>query len=395
MHDTSPKDVNLAKTAIAGALAMAAAMGFGRFVFTPILPGMISGLPLSSSDAGLIAAGNFVGYLVGAVLAAYGWATGRERKIGLGALAASSLLLVAMGVASDVAVFILIRFAAGVASAFSMIFISSIVLAHAAARGSETTQTVHFGGVGFGIALSSLVVFIASKLSQPGAAAWRIDWLYSAGVTLVLLAIAWWLFPQAPLRAGGPAAEPKLVWRRPLILLTLSYGLFGFGYVVTATFIVTMARMSNAGPFIEFLSWFVTGIAAAASLFLWRPVMVRIGLFAAYGAALLIQSFGVAATVALPVSAAPLVGGLLLGLTFMTVTAYGLRLGRVLAPESPRRALALMTAAFGIGQIIGPVVAGTLAERSGSFAAPTLVAAAVLAVSFLLVLPLVRHHAEK
>ncbi|WP_230172127.1 YbfB/YjiJ family MFS transporter [Rhizobium sp. CECT 9324] len=395
MKDKHPKDVNLATTAIAGALAMAAAMGFGRFVFTPILPGMISGLPLSSSDAGLIAAGNFVGYLVGAVLAAYGWAAGRERAIGLAALAASSMLLVAMGLTSDVVVFILIRFAAGVASAFSMIFISSIVLAHAAARGSEPAQAVHFGGVGFGIALSSLVVFIASRLNEQGSAPWRLDWLYSAGVTLVLLALVWWLLPHAPSRAGGPAAEPPLVWRRPLFLLTLSYGLFGFGYVVTATFIVTMARMSNAGPYIEFLTWFVTGLAAAASLFLWRPVMARIGLFAAYGAALLIQSVGVAATVALPASVAPLVGGLLLGLTFMTVTAYGLRLGRVLAPDSPRRALALMTAAFGIGQIVGPVVAGTLAERSGSFAAPTLLAAAVLAVSFLLVLPLVLRRAEK
>jgi predicted MFS family arabinose efflux permease len=396
MKDHCPKDASLAKTALAGALAMASAMGFGRFVFTPILPGMISGLPLSSGDAGLIAAGNFVGYLLGAILAAYGWAAGRERVIGLSALAASSLLLLCMGLTSAVWAFILIRFAAGVASAFSMIFISSIVLAHAAARGSESAQAVHFGGVGFGIALSSLVVFGASFLSADGAAApWRLDWLFCAGVTLVLLAIVWRLLPHAPSRAGGSAREPALVWRPPLVLLTVSYGLFGFGYVVTATFIVTMARMSNAGSFIEFFTWFVTGLAAAVSLFLWRPVMSRIGLLAAYTAALLIQALGVAGTVGLPVPAAPLVGGLLLGLTFMTVTAYGLRLGRVLAPDSQRRALAVMTAAFGIGQIFGPVVAGMLAERSGSFAAPTLLAAAVLFVSVLLVLPMVLRRTEK
>lgn len=378
---------HLVSTALAGALTMAAAMGFGRFSFTPILPGMISDLGLSSTEAGVIAAANFAGYLSGAVIGAYGWAAGRERLIGLSAVLATAVLLAGMGITHSVAAFIVLRFLSGVASAFAMVFITSIVLGHAARAGSEAVQSAHFSGVGLGIAASSLMVMLVG-LSGFG---WRADWLVGAAIALGVFVVVARLLPRSPFHASQIPREPPIAWNPAVILTMLSYGLFGFGYVVTATFIVTMARMGNAGPTVEFLTWFVTGLAAAASLFAWRPVMLRIGLGGAYLAGLLLEAMGVLASVALPQPAAPLVGGALLGATFMIITAYGLRLGRALSPASPRRALAFMTAAFGIGQILGPLVAGWLAERTGSFSAPSLVASVVLLISAGLVLPVLRR----
>ncbi|MBA3449339.1 MAG: YbfB/YjiJ family MFS transporter, partial [Pseudaminobacter sp.] len=93
-------------------IAMAVAMGFGRFVYTPILPGMMDELGLSAANAGLVASANYLGYLVGALVAAGGWAHGRERKLMLGGLGAGAMLLAAMGLTESLALFLVIRFLA-------------------------------------------------------------------------------------------------------------------------------------------------------------------------------------------------------------------------------------------------------------------------------------------
>jgi MFS family permease len=375
-------------TGLAGGSAMAAAMGFGRFVYTPILPGMMAGASLSAADAGLIAGANFAGYLLGALLAAFGWASGRERFFALVGLLATVLLLAAMALAETVAGFAFIRFLAGLASAFAMVFSSSIVLAHAA-RG-EAVQIIHFGGVGLGIALSSALVFVINLLAGDGAQGWRSEWLGSALVAGLLVLVAAGLLPRTH-GTGTPSREPALAWKRPLVLVTGSYGLFGFGYVITATFLVTMARQASAGAAVEFLAWLVTGVAAAFSLVIWRGFVRRFGILAAYLACVAVEAVGVLASVLLPAAVGIFVGGFFLGLTFMAVTAYGLQIGRVLCPQSPRRALASMTAAFGTGQILGPLVAGWVAEASGSFVLPTVMAAIVLGLSAAMVVPLLRQ----
>ncbi|MDH6267094.1 putative MFS family arabinose efflux permease [Rhizobium sp. SG_E_25_P2] len=384
---SAPRDYYASAAALSGAVAMAAAMGFGRFSFTPILPGMISELGLSASASGLIAAGNFTGYLAGALLASLNWATGRERRTALAALAANAALLGLMAATDDILIFTLIRFLSGVASAFAMIFTSSVVLGHAARIGGERIQSAHFGGVGLGIAASSALVFALGQIA-PGA--WRLDWLAGGFVSLAAFVL---VFTRLPPMSFGPAVqarEPRLAWTPAFSRLILSYGLFGFGYVVTATFIVAMVRQARMGAGIEFLSWFLAGCAAALSLIVWRPLMQRQGLGGAYLAALTLEALGVAASVLLHGPIAPLLGGLLLGATFMVITAYGLRLARDLAPESPRRAFSLMTAAFGLGQIAGPLTAGSVAEWTGGFTLPSLMAAGALTLAALIAFPLRR-----
>lgn len=382
LHISKPPATGSLKAAIAGAVALAALMGFGRFFYTPVLPAMMADLDLDPAQSGLIAAANFGGYLAGAVLAAYGWAAGRERSLALSALGANVALLAAMAFFSTIPIFILIRFLAGLASALGLVFTTGIVLSHGIATGDGRVPTIHFAGVGAGIALSSLLVVGLSGFETAAFAVWRLDWLMGAVfAALALLAVAMML----PRAAGGGHGrpEPPLRWTRPLTALTLSYGLFGIGYVVTATFIVAIAREGGGGRLLEGATWFATGLTAALSLLIWKGFSRRLGPLGVYRAALVIEAIGVAVSVVLPVPASVLVGGMLLGVTFMVVTAYGLQLGRALAPESPRRSLAMMTAGFGVGQIIGPLMAGWLATQSGGYTLPSLFAAAILAVAAL------------
>ncbi|HEY4192626.1 MAG TPA: YbfB/YjiJ family MFS transporter [Mesorhizobium sp.] len=364
---------------VAGMIGMAVAMGIGRFVYTPILPGMMEELGLTASDAGLIASANYLGYLAGALLAAGGWAHGRERLAALCGLGATAILCASMAMTQAMIPFLVIRFFAGVASAFVMVFLTSIVLSHATAGRQGSLQAMHFGGVGLGIAASAglLAVLVLCH------AGWTAGWLWSAVIAACgFLAVAW-MADEGPAGSGNGAAErePPLPKDRSLVKIIVAYGLFGFGYVITATFLITIVRQGGGGRVFETMVWLVTGLAGAPSVWLWNWIAARTGIYAAYALASLIEAVGVAASVSLGGRIGPVLAGLLLGLTFIAATALGLQAGRRHAPQSPRRLFALMTAAFGVGQIIGPIIAGTLAERSGSFFASSILASAVLVAS--------------
>ena len=363
--------------AFAGMIAMAVAMGIGRFVYTPILPGMMEELHLSPANAGWIASANYLGYLIGALAAAGGWAHGRERLMMLVALGASTVLAALMGLSDTMVAFLFIRFLAGLASAFVMVFMASIVFSHIAAAGRVDLQAWHFGGVGLGIAISAAMMAVLVTEH----AGWAAGWLWSSAISACGFLVVALLVNEGPLSNGEATREPALPKDWSLMKIIIAYGFFGFGYVVTATFLVAIVRQGGGSRVFEAMVWLVAGLAAFPSTWAWQKIATRIGLYAAYALACLVEVVGVTASVALGGYTGPLLGGLLLGGTFMAITALGLQAARRQAPKSARRIFGLMTASFGLGQIIGPIVAGLLAQASGDFFLASIVAAAMLVAS--------------
>jgi predicted MFS family arabinose efflux permease len=363
--------------AFGGLAAMTAALGIGRFVYTPILPAMLSALGWSKSDAGLVASANLLGYFIGALLAGRPFAVARPRPWLLAALAISAVSTAAMALPSDIVSFVTLRFIGGVASAFVIVCASALVLERLSASGRASLSAIQFAGVGFGIMISAIAV---SAMLAVGAS-WRSLWIGTGSLAMLAAVGAALLIPAA--ERGGAPMRPKVTGAPAsgMGAMIVAYGLFGFGYVITATFLVAIVRLTNEVRILEPWIWTLFGLAAIPSVTLWSWLGHRFGSLNAFAAACAIEAVGVAISVEWVTIPGICLSALLLGGTFMGITVVGFMAGRMLSNGHPHRAFAQMTTSFSVGQMIGPALAGFLSERLGDFRVASLVAAAALMVA--------------
>lgn len=384
------------QVALAGMLLMIVAMGIGRFAYTPLLPGLREALGWSLAQAGDVASANYFGYVAGALVAATiaSWPLQR-RWLVVGTLASVATTGAGVAVASGYG-WLALRAGSGVASAFILVLGTAIVTRRLLAFGRPGLVALHFAGVGIGILFTVLLIELARIAGLSVFAQWAM--LGIACVVFTIPALVLLLGrPGAAGRApavgaaaavagssGASRAEAPLAAGRLLGRLIAAYGLFGFGYVVTATFIVEMARGLPDARIAEPLAWIAVGLCAIPSTAFWQWVAARLGTWRALRIAFATEAVGVLLAGYGTGAIALAVGGGLLGGTFVGITAIGLAAGRRIAPASADRVIGWMTAAFGLGQWIGPAVAGRLAEASGGFGLPSLVAASLLAIGFFL-----------
>ena len=371
----------MGRLAVGGLLALAVGLGISRFVYTPILPFMETGLGVSKSEAGLIASANYLGYLLGALLGIRQNLPGSTRGWFLLSLIACSLSTIAMGLTENFEFFLLIRLISGAASAFVMVFGSALVLSRLAVEGKSRLSALYFAGVGAGISISSVMIIALEKLEIESQGMW-----IAAGILSLLLSLPVFLFiPAAPEVSGEEAAETPLRYSRSLKALILSYFLFGFGYIITATFISTLVRQIPDVQWMQSIIWLIVGLAAIPSVAIWSGIGERLGNGRAYAVACLLLATGVAASVAGEHPLLLILSAVMLGNTLVGITALGLVEARKMAPNHGRQILAVMTLSFGMGQMIGPGFAGYVYDYFGDFFAASLIAAAGIVVASFLV----------
>lgn len=364
--------------ALSGLATLAVAMGIGRFAFTPVLPMMLEEGALGIAAGAWLASLNYLGYLIGALSAIFiRIVPARAIRAGLATIALTTL---AMALPLPFAGWAALRLAAGVASAWVLISVSAWGLESVQRHGRPWMTSVVFAGVGSGIALAGVLCI---ALAARGAAA---AWGALGSIALLVTWLVWNRFalaaPSAPAAAptvtskatSAAPKRPTLTWSGDAWRLILAYGLFGFGYIIPATFLPVMARQALGGSPAFAWSWPVFGLAAALSVLGVAALVRRIGNRPLWIACHLVMAVGVALPLWSRGLTAILAAALAVGGTFMVLTLAALQEARKVAGPEATGLIAAMTAAFAAGQILGPLTIG----RDGGFDVPLAIAAAAL-----------------
>ena len=159
------------------------------------------------------------------------------------------------------------------------------------------------------------------------------------------------------------------------------YGIFGFGYIIPATFVPAMARMLVKDPLVFGWSWPVFGIAAALSTLVAAAATRFIGNRRLWALSQLVMALGVSAPVLWPTVGGVMVAALLVGGTFMVTTMIGMHEAQVIGGPRATSLMAVMTAAFAAGQIAGPLLVSFTVGPDADFSRPLLIACLLLVAS--------------
>lgn len=367
MIKTAVPPCNLARPPSAAAvcatatIALAVAMGVGRFAFTPMLPLMVRDGLLGGDAGAWLAASNYLGYLLGAMVTSR--LPVQPATLLGGSLVGIAALTAAMGMTHSLPVWMLLRFAAGVLSAWALVATSSWTLERLALIGRSNLAGVVYAGVGLGIALTGVFCLVAA---QPGMSADRL-WLELAVLAVAAIAVPLVLTrrqPPTPAMHATPAAPVGTATGRSMpagsIGLVVCYGLFGFGYILPATFLPVLARQLVDDPQVFGWAWPLFGLAAALSTLVTAWGLKNVDRLRVWAVSHVLMAGG-ALLPSLWLSLTSIVlAALLVGGTFMVITMLGLQEARARAPTNPTAILARMTAAFALGQLAGPLVSATL-----------------------------------
>ncbi len=386
-------------------LTVMGCVGFARFGYTLVLPAMQAALGLSNTQTGALATGNFLGYLALAVVGGFlASRYGPRRVIGVSMLLTGAAMAFT-GPANTFGEAVAWRVLTGIGSAGSNVPVMSLLAAWFAPRRRGLATGIAVGGSSLALIITGRAV--PSILETYGEDGWRYTWLVLGGAVLLLGVLALALLRDQPARKGlrpigAESAVPRaaiasspvgripakatfgLGWQRvyrskAVWHIALIYVAFGFSYVIYATFFARYLE-GEAGYSREAAGslWSAVGWISITCGLIWGSVSDRLGRNVALTIVYLIQAASYAVFALWQRPAGYAVSAVAFGLTAWSIpgivaAACGDCVGARLAPA----ALGFVTLFFGLGQAVGPSVAGALADAIGSFSPSFLLAAAV------------------
>jgi MFS family permease len=358
-------------------------MGIGRFAFTPLFPLMVRDGLLDSHAGAMLAAANYLGYLAGALTAS------RLRVkpallMALG-LAGTVLITAAVGWTGSALWWAVLRFLAGVMSAWTLVATSAWGLGWLGAIGRPDLAGVQFSGVGIGIAAAGLFCLLLGS-ALPSPQLW-IGLAALGALAIVPPLVVSRSLPAPPAPAVAAAASTSTTATSAINGaptrtggLIACYTLFGFGYILPATYLPALARQLVDDPRVFGLAWPVFGAAAAISTVLvsWR--LAKANRLRVWASAHMLMAVGVLLPAVWTSLVSVTLAALLVGGTFMVITMVGMQEARARADGQATRVLGRMTAGFALGQLAGPLVSAGIARLTATDAGALRLALALSAL---------------
>ncbi len=348
------------------AACFAAIMGFSRLAYGVLVPPMRASLGGSFALYGAIGAANMIGYLSGSFLTTRLARRPDRSHVNTMALAAMCLTMALCGLVHEPIVLGILRFAVGLTSGIALALTLALAVEHIPPARRGVAAAIVWGGGTVGIALVGVAAMLVPLSSH---AAWRFEWL-AMGIAGALA-----VFGFARTTGGAFAGAERrdetgavgLFERTRYRALTIAYFAYGVGYIDVVTFFG--ASLARAHGLSIGTAWTVLGLSGVAGVVLWGPLVDRLR----SGLPVALACGCCAAGAALVAAGTPLsvfAGAVAIGVSFIGVPAM---VGALLQQREPAvrypRAFASMTVALGVGQIIGPLAGGLIADRFGTAAA--------------------------
>ena len=376
------------KNMIFSIIILMVGMGFGRFLYTAMMPVLLKEAQFSFDELSYIASSNYLGYLLGAILLSFSiFHSSQYLKVSLVfSLLSTAFFLYLLSVTTSFSGVFSIRFLAGVSSAGAIIYGSITVIKYFS---SSFMTATFFSGVGLGIVVGNELVNLALERQYSS----ELIWFYISLLAFILSAYILLLFPKREsenrLSEENVSRETQTVAHKKdeisWISLIILYGFAGYGYIIIATYLPVIAQSLPQSLMIDHL-WSLVGVGAIFSCYLWLFIERKVGVITALFFNLLLQSTFVFLSIFSDSIGLLIISSLGLGLTFMGTTSLVMPLARRLKSLKIFNLVGLVTLTYGIGQILGPMMTSLIQSLTGSLLLAIISGAISLLIASLIVL---------
>jgi len=371
-----------------GMLTTIAAHGFGRMAYTIILPAMKDGLAFDYTQLGLLGTGNFIGYLTMAIIGGFLASRFGTRIVITFALFVMGVTLILTGLAQSFGFAFSMRLLTGLGNGASYVPAMALGSAWFAMKHRGFATGIVSGGIGAGTLI----------LASYGNEGWRYAWYYLGGAVLVIAAVVFLFVRSRPEEKGlqqvgeeksdgpGPSGTSVstldwgLVYKKGAVwYLGVTYFFYGLSYIIYMVFFAAYL-VNEMGLSQEWAGglWALVGGLSVFCGIIWGGISDRLGRGkgAAFAYLVLALSYMVYALVKIPLGF--YLSAILFGLTAWSIpTIMAATAGDLVGPRLAPAGLGFVTIFFGTGQALGPAIGGYLADTSGSFTIPFLVAGGI------------------